>query len=324
MPTVTVPVRGGDASEWVRGEQQLLPRQARRARRRRRAAQPREHRARLGAFRPRRDDPRPHLPHPPGRARGLRALGMRVLVPLAARRSHRIIAPSHEHARRPRRGCCGSPRGEGRRRAARASARRPRDAAAGRGDAARRHDARRPAVVLTVSAKRPHKNLLAAARRARADSGPSGGPCSCCRATRPRTRTSCSAHAARSACRRRRAAARLGPDRGARGPLPRARRASSSRRCTRASGCRCSRRWRAACRSPARTAARSPRWPATRRCCSTPSSPDAIAAAIERLLATRPRRERLARPAGRERGAVHWRRRRASDARELRARARRA
>ena len=57
-----------------------------------------------GALRARDDDPRPQL-H--ARARtptsACAALGMRVLVPLAARRSHRVIADSAVDARRPRR-----------------------------------------------------------------------------------------------------------------------------------------------------------------------------------------------------------------------------
>ena len=47
VPVVTVPVRARDRVEWVRGEQQLLPRLAARAGRRPRA-QPRQHRARAG------------------------------------------------------------------------------------------------------------------------------------------------------------------------------------------------------------------------------------------------------------------------------------
>ena len=48
---------------------------------------------------------------------GLRALGMRVLVPASARRSHRIIVDA-ESTRRDLVAHLGTPRGEGRRRAA--------------------------------------------------------------------------------------------------------------------------------------------------------------------------------------------------------------
>jgi glycosyltransferase involved in cell wall biosynthesis len=90
---VTVPVRAQRRLEWVRGEQQLLPRLA--------AAQGIELLHSLastapvwGRFR------RIVTIHDvlfriyPETHRGPRALGMRILVPLAARRSERIIAPS--------------------------------------------------------------------------------------------------------------------------------------------------------------------------------------------------------------------------------------
>jgi glycosyltransferase involved in cell wall biosynthesis len=90
IPAVTVPVRARNRVEWVRGEQQLLPRLAARAGvdlvhslantapgwgRFRRVATIHDLSYRLV--------PDAHL--------GLLGLGMRVLVPLAARRSHRIV-----------------------------------------------------------------------------------------------------------------------------------------------------------------------------------------------------------------------------------------
>src|SRR4051794_6595720 len=93
IPSVTVPVRARRRPEWVRGEQQLLPRVA--------------HRERVdlvhslastaplwGRFR------RVVTIHDviyriyPDAHSGLRAKAMGVLVPLAARRSHRVIVPS--------------------------------------------------------------------------------------------------------------------------------------------------------------------------------------------------------------------------------------
>ena len=90
IPAVTIPVRARNRVEWVRGEQQLLPRIAGRMRvdllhslantapgwgRFRRVVTIHDLSYRLA--------PDAHL--------GLMGLGMRVLVPLAARRSHRII-----------------------------------------------------------------------------------------------------------------------------------------------------------------------------------------------------------------------------------------
>jgi len=93
IPAVTVPVRARNRLEWVRGEQQLLPRLAARAGvqlvhslgstapawgRFRRVVTIHDLAYRLA--------PEAHL--------GLAGLGMRVLVPLAAHRSHRIIVPT--------------------------------------------------------------------------------------------------------------------------------------------------------------------------------------------------------------------------------------
>jgi glycosyltransferase involved in cell wall biosynthesis len=93
IPALTVPVRARNRLEWVRGEQQLLPRLAMRASvdvlhslgstapawgRFRRVTTIHDLNYRIV--------PEAHL--------GIRGLGMRLLVPLAARRSHRIIVPT--------------------------------------------------------------------------------------------------------------------------------------------------------------------------------------------------------------------------------------
>jgi glycosyltransferase involved in cell wall biosynthesis len=93
VPAVTVPVRARNRVEWVRGEQQVLPRLAARA-----GVDVVHSLASTGPARGRfarvvtihdlifRLYPEAHA--------GLRTWGMRVLVPLAARRSHRILADS--------------------------------------------------------------------------------------------------------------------------------------------------------------------------------------------------------------------------------------
>jgi glycosyltransferase involved in cell wall biosynthesis len=90
IPTITVPVRASNRVQWVRGEQQLLPRLAKRA-----GVDVLHSLANTGpawgSFRrvvtihdlAYRMSPEAHL--------GILGLGMRVLVPLAARRSDRII-----------------------------------------------------------------------------------------------------------------------------------------------------------------------------------------------------------------------------------------
>lgn len=97
IPSVTVPVNARNRLEWVRGEQQLLPRVARRAGvdvlhslantapawgRYARVVTVHDLMYRMA--------PDAHL--------GLRGYGMRVLVPLAVRRAHRVIADSHSTA----------------------------------------------------------------------------------------------------------------------------------------------------------------------------------------------------------------------------------
>jgi glycosyltransferase involved in cell wall biosynthesis len=94
VETVVVPVEATNRVEWVRGEQMLLPRLARRAgcdvlHSLASTAPARGPFARVATI----HDlnylvvPEAHF--------GVRALGMRVLVPLAARTSHRVIAVSH-------------------------------------------------------------------------------------------------------------------------------------------------------------------------------------------------------------------------------------
>ena len=97
IPAITVPVRSRNRAEWVRGEQQLLPRLAANA-----GVDVLHSLANTAPARGRflrvvtiqdlmyRLAPEAHL--------GLRGLGMRVLVPLAARSSHRIIAASNATA----------------------------------------------------------------------------------------------------------------------------------------------------------------------------------------------------------------------------------
>jgi glycosyltransferase involved in cell wall biosynthesis len=94
LPAVTVPVNARNRMQWVRGEQMLLPRLAAREK-----VQLLHSLASTapswGPFR------RVVTVHDliyarfPEAHAGLRDLGMRVLVPLAARRSHRVIADSH-------------------------------------------------------------------------------------------------------------------------------------------------------------------------------------------------------------------------------------
>ena len=154
---VEVPVRASNRVEWVRGEQALLPRLAHRA------AVDLVHS--LGSTAPAYGRFRRvvtihdlHYRVVPDAHFGLLGLGMRVLVPLAARTSHRVIAISQ---------------------ATRADVRRllrvpddrldvvlnglgatPRDVAEPEGVLRARHALGERRVALSVSAKRPHKNLL--------------------------------------------------------------------------------------------------------------------------------------------------------------------
>ncbi len=154
---VTVPVRAGNRLEWVRGEQQLLPPLARRA-----GVDVMHSLANTGpawgSFRKvvtvhdliHRVHPEAHF--------GLRGLGMRILVSLAARRSDRVIADSHstrddlvsmlglapDKIDVAHLGLGSTARVE------------PLD----EGEVRARHDLGGRPVVLSVSAKRPHKNLM--------------------------------------------------------------------------------------------------------------------------------------------------------------------
>lgn len=157
IPAVTVPVRSRNRAEWVRGEQQLLPRLAANA-----GVDVLHSLANTAPARGRfvrvvtiqdlmyRLAPEAHL--------GLRGLGMRVLVPLAARTSHRIIAASNATAQDLRRllhvpatKIDVVPHGV---------------SVSGRGDPLPVAEVRtrfatgdRP-IVLCAAAKRPHKNLM--------------------------------------------------------------------------------------------------------------------------------------------------------------------
>jgi glycosyltransferase involved in cell wall biosynthesis len=156
VPAVTVPVRARNRIGWVRGEQLLLPRLARRAGvdvlHSLGSTSPA-----WGAFRRvttvhdlnYRVVPEAHF--------GVRGLGMRMLVPLSARRSHRLVAVSRSTASDlvrllgvPREKIDVVPWGVGSR-----ATEAPAPEAELR---ARLRLGDRP-VVLTVSAKRPHKNL---------------------------------------------------------------------------------------------------------------------------------------------------------------------
>ena len=285
--------------EWVRGEQQLLPRLAARARLRHRALARLSTAPLWGRVPARDDDPRPQLQaSSPRRTSACAALGMRVLVPAAARRSHRIIVDAAstrddlvEHLASTPTKIDVVPLGV-------APRRRGADAA---GRAARAARARRRPVLLASAPSartRTCARLLEALRAAR-----TSGPCSSCPAT-------ATPHEAEL---RERADA-LGVDVRLPGWVPAddleglyalAAACRRSRRCTRASACRCSRRWRAACRSPARTARRCRRSRATPRCCSTRSDRGAIAARDRALLADAARRAPARRAAARGPRDVH-------------------
>lgn len=157
IPAVTVPVRARRRSEWVRGEQQLLPLLAKRA-----GVDVVHSLASTapvwGAFR------RVVTIHDviyrmyPEAHPGLRSLAMRLLVPLAARRSHRIIVPSestrHDLVRLlkvPAGKIDVVPNGGGRRLSATWTSDQ---------ELRRRHDLGDGPFALTVSLKRPHKNLV--------------------------------------------------------------------------------------------------------------------------------------------------------------------
>ena len=99
---------------------------------------------------------------------GIRDRGMRVLVPGAARRSDRVIADS-QSTREDLIALLGLDRGAHRRRAARPRRRAARPEPLPEADARARFELGERRVLLSLSAKRPHKNLAGADRRARAD-----------------------------------------------------------------------------------------------------------------------------------------------------------
>ncbi len=256
-------------AEWVRGEQALLPRLAEprrasmsftasRARRRCEAASDVSSRSTTSSTGSTREA---HF--------GLRSLGMRVLVPHAARRSHRIIAPSEstrrdvvqflgvEAARRsmsfPRACACRTTS----RRWPRPSYANVTGSAADRSCCLRRRSGRtRTCCACSTHSRSSHRRIV---------------PFSFSPVTRRPTRRSFARMRLRSASRM-----TLASSVGSQPPSSRAlygpRSASSFRRCTRASGCRCSKRWRVAFPSRARIARPCRRSQVTPRCSSIPNS----------------------------------------------------
>jgi glycosyltransferase involved in cell wall biosynthesis len=155
VPTVTVPVHGRRRADWVRGEQLLLPKLARQAgvdvvHSLASTAPSRGQFARVVTI----HDVIYRI-HP--EAHGWRTLALRALIPLAARRSHRVIAPS-ESTRRDLVALLGMPEekidvvpnGVGLPPAA---------TWAGEDDVRRAYDLGSRQLLLTVSLKRPNKNL---------------------------------------------------------------------------------------------------------------------------------------------------------------------
>ena len=153
---VVVPVDAADRKQWVRGEQLLLPGRA--------EALGCDLVHSLGSTAPVRGRFRRvvtihdlHYKLVPDAHFGLRGLGMRVLVPLAARSAHRIIAISAT-TKRDLQTHLGTP-------AAKISVVPQGTSAAGRevtpeAEIRRRYDLGDRPVLLSVSAKRPHKNLI--------------------------------------------------------------------------------------------------------------------------------------------------------------------
>ncbi len=153
---VVVPVNARSRVHWVRGEQQLLPGLAERV------GCDVVHS--LGSTAPARGRFRRvvtihdlHYKLVPDAHFGLRGLGMRVLVPLAARSAHRIIAISqttaddlHEHLSVPRSKIAVVPQG----------VTLPTVEPSPEAELRRSLDLGDRPVLLTVSAKRPHKNLI--------------------------------------------------------------------------------------------------------------------------------------------------------------------
>jgi glycosyltransferase involved in cell wall biosynthesis len=157
VPTVTVPVYGRRRSSWVRGEQLLLPTLAQRAG----VDVVHSLASTAPSWGPFRRVVTIHdviyRIHPEAHA-GWRSLALRALVPLAARRSHRIIVPSRATRddlirllKVPEEKIDRVPNGLGTPPAERWDS---------EDDLRRRYDLGARPFVLTVSLKRPHKNLL--------------------------------------------------------------------------------------------------------------------------------------------------------------------
>jgi glycosyltransferase involved in cell wall biosynthesis len=157
IPAVTLPVRARNRAQWVRGEQELLPRLASRA------GVDLVHSLgstapAWGRFRRVSTIHDLHFRTAPEAHFGVRGLGMRLLVPLSARRAHRVIADSRAVRdellallRLPAEKVDVVPLGFGGR---------------SRAEPLAEHEVRRrlgvsdhDRLLLSVSAKRPHKNL---------------------------------------------------------------------------------------------------------------------------------------------------------------------
>lgn len=156
VDTVTVPVRASNRFDWVRGEQVHLPRLA--ARSGVDVLHSLASTAPLGGRFARLVTIHDliYKLHPDAH-QGIRTLGMRILVPTAARRSHRVIAVSHStrddlvrHLRLPPGKIDVVPQGLGAE---------PRDPPVPEAYLRERHDLGARPLALSVSAKRPHKNL---------------------------------------------------------------------------------------------------------------------------------------------------------------------
>lgn len=156
IEAVTVPVRARNRIEWVRGEQQLVPQLARRA------GVDLVHSLGStgpgwGRFRRVSTIHDLHYRTVPEAHFGLRGLGMRMLVPLSARRAHRVIADSRSARdellgllRLPPEKVDVVPLGLGGQR---------RDEPLDQAELRRRLGVDDAPLLLSVSAKRPHKNL---------------------------------------------------------------------------------------------------------------------------------------------------------------------
>jgi glycosyltransferase involved in cell wall biosynthesis len=157
MPAVTVPVRARNRLEWVRGEQQILPGLASRAGVDLLHSLSNTAPLRGGFRRVVTIHDLIHRVHPEAHF-GLLGTGMRILVTLAARRSHRVIADSHNTRddlvrllRLSPEKIDVAPLGVGVSTTATPLA---------EPELRKRHGLGDRTMVLSVSAKRPHKNLM--------------------------------------------------------------------------------------------------------------------------------------------------------------------